>query len=50
MGVGVGVISVWYVETGMGWGEYEGQGSAPTCVPGITFLPTLPVYTLLKPI
>jgi hypothetical protein len=32
MGVGVGVIGVWYMETGMGWGEYKGQGSAPTCV------------------
>ena len=29
MGVGVGVIGVWYMETGMGWGEYREQGSAP---------------------
>ena len=41
---------VLYMETGVGWGEYMGQGSAPP--PGYrkVFPLTRPVYTPLKPL
>lgn len=48
MGVGVGVMGVWYMETVLCWGGDWRAGDAPLLCYEMVFFPTRLIYTLFK--